>query len=290
LREEVPIVGIIAAIFGKSGPKKGALETVADVTNALSRLAAEREQARRAIDDALAKRRELLLVDGSDQEIAKLDDAVDAGHLTLERLDLAEPRLHARLRELQDEARRARLAELEANYHRASDTLDAALNAVLEPIDAYKAAVGALEANGFILEAGAFLAHPPLLGDGALVTAEGLENWRRARDARHAVAAVPRPAPAPVAPPKVETRTAERAKLQPPEYRPGPRRAPRTINEAPSFGFAKILVLRDGLEFGGQLHVGGDEIIMPTVDAEALGRNAAIEILEYGRIDAAAAE
>ena len=69
---------------------------------------------------------------------------------------------------------------------------------------------------------------------------------------------------------------------------PKPRRAAKKVGESPSYGFSKILVLRDGLELNDVQRIVGDELIVPCEQAERLAHNGAAEIIESGVIGNAA--
>ncbi|HEY8163498.1 MAG TPA: hypothetical protein VIF34_14700 [Methylocystis sp.] len=293
-------MGIISTIFGKPDAKKAdALASIADVQQALARLAKERDETRRMIDETLAKRRELLLIDGSDKEIKKLDDAVDAAHLALERLELAEPALHVRLREFQGAARRQRLAELEAKYADVVTVLDGAIAVASEAFTDYLDVVREFDDAGFSAEARGFVVAPPMLAGGVVAGQEPLERWRAERDRLlatqgRASAGLPLANPASSISPEQAAANIAARKPAPrpvvaPEYLPSPSRAPIKISEAPAYGFSKIAFIRGGVELDGKLTVAGDESIVTTGLANELMRSGAADLIEQGRADAAPA-
>ena len=156
-------MGLIETIFGKNGAKKlDALETIADVSAALDRVNQERETARAVVAEAATKRRELLLVDGSDKKIAELEVAADAARLMLERLDAAEPALHARILELQSAERRELFASMVDVLREKERALDAALAAAVDAQEDYREIARQFDAAGFNAEARSVIASPPL--------------------------------------------------------------------------------------------------------------------------------
>ena len=81
-------MGILGTIRGK--PSKKAEPSIAEAEAALSRAAAGESDAKAEIASAQARRRELLLVDGSDDQIIAADKAIASSEL-----DLDGSRLHA---------------------------------------------------------------------------------------------------------------------------------------------------------------------------------------------------
>lgn len=280
-------MGIISAIFGKPSARGDAIESADAARTALARITQERAEAERVITDSAERRRELLLVDGSDKDIAKLDADADAARLTIERLDAIEPGIHARLREFLDAARRALLAELRGIYLERISSLDAAMAAALDEFDEYLEIVRQLDSAGFSAEARAFVVAPPTNGAGLVLTRGTLEHFRRSREAIADMpsAAARRQTPRPAAAPRVAAPPIERPD---PEYRPRPKRAPSKVEGPPPAGFSKILVLRDGLELDEKQHITGDEVIVSTTQADTLARKGAVEIVERGEIARAA--
>lgn len=295
-------MGIINQIFGKPDAKKvDALETIGDVQAALVRVAQEREAAQRVVSESLAKRRELLLIDGSDKKIAELDTAVDAAHLALERLDEAEPRLHERLRDLHDAARRDLLDELRRIYERRAAALDAAMMDVLPALADYVEITRQLDASGFETEARGFVTKPPFVGEGVLVSENTIELWRRERErladmnSRSAAGAPLRVVPHSIAGVTPEIAAANREVRKPKsppaterDYHPTPSRTPRRCDETPGFGRSKIVVLRSGLEIENERHVAGDEFIVSNEVADKLLRAAAVDLVARGELEGAA--
>ncbi len=87
---------------GEDAPR---LPTVEDLRGALDAMEIEAAEAAQLIAEAPQRRTELLMQEGSDAAIRKLEQAVDRAHLQLERLEVLRPELHARIRALEAETR-----------------------------------------------------------------------------------------------------------------------------------------------------------------------------------------
>ena len=103
--------------------QESSARTIAIVEAALARLAHERTAAREGVARAMARRDELLLVDGADADLARLDAAADGHRLVLERCDAAEPLLLDELAGLADRGATQQLAHIAIGIRRASDRL-----------------------------------------------------------------------------------------------------------------------------------------------------------------------
>jgi xanthine dehydrogenase iron-sulfur cluster and FAD-binding subunit A len=89
--------GVHQKLLGRDGPSSSVKRTADAVEHALSRLADERASANKAIIAAADERRRMLLSDASDDEVAEFDKKTDALRLTIDRCEVAEPRLGAEL-------------------------------------------------------------------------------------------------------------------------------------------------------------------------------------------------
>lgn len=270
-------MGLLQTIFGKT-KDAASIDTIEAATAALARLNAEREAAEAVIAGAMQKRRDLLLIDGSDKQIAALDCEVDAARLAIDRCDAAAPSILARIQQLQTADRRALLATLEANLRVAEKALDAALAATLDPLDDYLEAVRQLDVAGFERESAGLVVRPPLIGEGVLAGRMALENWRRSlealRDARATAARPHVPAPAPI------------AKVVPLRPAPAPepyvsyrKQEPAKISEPVAPGFTRLEAIMnnvDGSELGvNRMLVRGDQIDLPAGVAARVLRGSA---------------
>jgi hypothetical protein len=283
-------MSIFQKLFGGADTKPEDIPTLADAAAALDRLRAARAENAARERELIAGRRAAIEGDASDATILKMDRELEKLVLESERLDVLEPRIIARLSELQSADRAALLAQLRGIYETRVAELDRAMEALLEPLGNLQEILRQLDVAGFSGEARAFVVPPPYLGAGGVaISAETLENWRQQREHNldmHALAAAPRPAPTPAPPPA--PKAPERVRLQDAAYRPAPTRAARKVEEEPSFGFMKIAVLRNGLEIAGEARVIGDELILPVSDAERLARTGAVDIVARGEVGRAA--
>ncbi|WP_342360790.1 hypothetical protein [Terrarubrum flagellatum] len=226
-----------------------------------------------AVTAANARRRELLLVDDSDDEIAKIDAEADRHRLTLERLDELEPRLLARLHEAQTDARRRLWVSLREQHDAAALDFAAAFKAAIEKRDAMIAVAAEAHSASFDREAAARFPQLPLI-----LTTDALQLFEnaldRARDGDHVVV---KPSPPP-APPK--PRMAEKPAPAAPPEKPKKRQRP-PLPEKPPAGFIRVTCLKSGYEApdGEQLAV-GDEIDLPEFIARRAAENSAVKFVE----------
>ena len=94
----------------------GAPSSAEEITAALAELVAERDAAHALSGDLLDQHESLLLVAGSDAELAELTLRIDAAQLVVQRCDAAQPRLTAMLFAAHDASRAAMLQELRSTY------------------------------------------------------------------------------------------------------------------------------------------------------------------------------
>ena len=79
--------------------------TIEDLRAGLDRMTVEKGEAKRLIAESPQRRTELLMQEGSDAAIRRLEAAVDRAHLQVERIELLRPELHARIRAMEAESR-----------------------------------------------------------------------------------------------------------------------------------------------------------------------------------------
>jgi hypothetical protein len=84
-----------------NGKAKPPADQRADIDAALERIAVERSSARLVIDGLESRREDLLLADAPASEIMKLDAEGDTARIKLEKLDVFEAEIHARLSEVE---------------------------------------------------------------------------------------------------------------------------------------------------------------------------------------------
>jgi hypothetical protein len=280
----------------KSGAKPK--RSIAEVEKALSRLASKETEAREARDKATRRHDELLLIDGSDKQIAEADAEADRHRLTLERIEKARPLLLAEYEGLCDEATVARWRD-----HRARRLADAtayrdSLRAANERRDAADATDAAGEAEPYAFLTRSFtlltrtVSHDTLNEldagldrDRDLAIAAQAEADLRARLAqrpgRTASAPPPQAKTAPVTTLPIVVRTAPNigtpAKLQaapPPPPKPKRERIVEPIAE----GRKRYDVVRHGLEIDGTQYAVGDVIALKPAEAERLQRSGAVDL------------
>ena len=274
-------MGFIRTIFGRDGltaTAAGNLKTIGDVEKALSLLAEARRAAQSALTDASRKRAELLLLDESDEEIASLEKASDAHRLKLERADLVEPKLLARLQELRTDARNARWRDLLTRRDKAVSKFFGAAQAADEARRAVLAYFDEAAGAGFRAEASGFPVPPNLLDSSLILSFEA--NEERLRDARArpaqraAIPATKAPAPSLTstttsaqkrpAPPWIKRTEAEHTRVEP----TAPHKSRPTVVLAKSpvtneSGEIKVVLLRPGYEVGGKQIGVGEVIFLP---------------------------
>jgi hypothetical protein len=99
---------------------------------ALADLDRERDRLRAELADAQARRRQALLDDLPDDQVAAIDRQIDRLHLGLERLDTLEPELVAAVKGSQHESRAQGLAEIVRAYQAAVDGFGRTMMAAAE--------------------------------------------------------------------------------------------------------------------------------------------------------------
>ncbi len=300
---------LFSRLFGGVKKVPEDLATLQEAGAALEALRQERADVRPALDELVHKRRTALLADESDKHIQALDAEHDRLLLLQERLDAAEPRILARIGELQGKQRRELFESMMVILREREAALDAAMAAVVDAFGGYQTIAEQFESAGFSQQARSVIIPPPALANGGVIaSAATVENWRRMREAvadRQAVhesrkvhqlpqASGPYKAAKFVPPfsiyPKIAPPPAPAAAALQSEYRPKPSRPPiRQEGDVP-FGFAKIVILRSGLPVANEPRVAGDELILSNDDADAALRTGGAEIVERGTINAEAAQ
>ncbi|MFO1118338.1 MAG: hypothetical protein U1E28_21925 [Beijerinckiaceae bacterium] len=279
------------ALFDKIlGRRKSptALQSSEEAAQALAALRKEREDSRARLVELADRRRTALGDDVGDEKIAQIDEEQDAALLVIERCDAIEPRLIAKLAEVQSAARAARLAELIPKFKIVEGRLDAALEAAVTAFAEYRVAIAGFSSEGFEDYARTQINPPPAVGvEGVIASPDLLELWRRSREDRSDMAAAATKLQPPARP--VEKAVAPPAAPRPdPQYRPTPGRKPMKVEDKPAFGFVKVVMLRNGVEVDGKARVLSDELIVSTDLATALCKSGAADILERGKLERAA--
>lgn len=275
-------MSLFKKLFGADDAKPEMLDNIEAVANALDLIARERAIAADTRRDLIQKRHEALAADATDKQIAAIDSEIDRLALLEDRFDALAPRLHKRLGELQSDARRETLGVLKQEYDSAVLALDAAVAAVLGPLDRFTTLLAQLDAAGFSAEARGFVTPPPMLNGGIVASHGLLESWRRERErVADAIAAASRPY---VAPPAPVTNVVPLRPVEPPApslmYR---QQQPVKISEPVAPGFTRVEAIRndvDGGELGaGRMFVRGDQIDLPAAEAARVLRGSAFKYI-----------
>ena len=209
-------MGLISDLLGrKSVDGPPAERTIGDVETALDRLRSERGQARQQIDDALAERERLLLIDASDKGIAAADRSADVARLALERCEKVEPLLLRELEDLRSAAKRERWRGFRKRYDEAAAELVVMLRRALQKKAELHAIYDEARRAGFEHEiVSAFAPAPMMFGP------EGLAHFEAAAERAREMG---RPAPPAPPPPKMTPAEAEAAAQRAREFREGVR-------------------------------------------------------------------
>lgn len=138
-----------------------ATATYPELAAAMDRIADLREQAGRDIEAAsIARRNAILATD--DAAVAAAEAKTDAAHRLTEALDLAEPDIAARMREIAAERRRAEFTALAADAIPVGRTLVAALQDAAKALVAVQGIRGQLARVGTAAEVEVVMPVPPL--------------------------------------------------------------------------------------------------------------------------------
>jgi hypothetical protein len=262
-------LSLITDLLGALGGKK-AVRSLADVESDLTRLDQERAAAREAVATCLRRRDELLL-SGSDSDIANVDADLDAKRLVIERLDAIEPRLLEQLAARRTAAKAAKWNDIRGRYETASVAYRDALRRAVELQAAVRNIHDESRRLGFEHQS-ATLPTPTRWAtpEGISEYEVNLERWVDAQRPRPVVAPAKPVAPPPAKP----TPIAPKAKAVAPKPAPQPAKPPF---EPPTEGVARITLLKPGVEIHGVGHA-----IASTVEVDAA---VAKKIVEAGKAE-----
>jgi hypothetical protein len=275
--------GLVNELLGYLTPSSGPDQSVSAAEAALSRIARERASAQEKLATMAERRRQLLWNDADDRAIARLDAEADALHLTLERLELLEPRILDELSSSRDSLRKAEWRERLRLHVDAAHAFAAAHRAACDALENLIAADQDSRAAGFERELAAVTATVPRM----IVREQGERfnfDSRRLADAEFARLAGRPPthaAPPPAAPITASPAPPPAAKPipAPPAVTPKPPR--QQVRETAREGERLIKMLRTGIELSGRGQlVLGDIVSLPPAEAEVLVRNGSAEFEE----------
>ncbi len=168
---------LFSKLFGGAKKTPEELANLQEAGAALEALRQERADARRTLGELVQKRRSALLADESDKQIQALDAEHDRLLLLQERLDAAEPRILARIGELQGKQRRELFAQMLGVFREKESALDAALDGAADALDDYLNTVRQFDVAGFSAQATSVVIRPPFIGvDGVVASKSLLSN------------------------------------------------------------------------------------------------------------------
>jgi hypothetical protein len=253
-------VTLFSKLFGGAKKTPEELATLPEAGAALEALRQERADVRTALEVLPQKRRAALLADESDKQIQALDAEHDRLLLMQERVDAVEPRILARIGELQGEQRRELFASMVGVFRKKESALDAALGVAVDALDDYLNMVRQFDAASFSAEARNIVIRPPFIGvDGVVASKSLLENWRRERERvadRQAALASGRPIDPVRAPRKVVPIA---PKVAPPPAPNSIKRAPKRLSGPVPFGYQRVECQMNNVSFEEQMCVIGDQ-------------------------------
>ena len=190
------MAGLVEKIFGPKRAKKPAspAEQLRDAEGAIERHAAEIAAAREEIAGAERARKALLVRDGTDAEIADIEQRIAAAKLRIERLDELRSPLAARLADARDAVREAKWQEIQAEYWPVAHDFIATVRKATEMRARLERLRGAAAAAGLQFEAQHFMTIVPLhMG--------AIDDFDRVlREVEAAANPKPKPPPQPVEP------------------------------------------------------------------------------------------
>jgi hypothetical protein len=138
----------------------------ADIDAALVRIAEDRGAAQSMLDGLDQRREKLLLADAPENEIAALDKEGDHARIKLEKLDVFEAEIHARLSEVEGIEAEVEWRRLFDERHVAACDFAASFNAAIGAMFALRSATNAASASEIARRFGLLTEPPPLILSG----------------------------------------------------------------------------------------------------------------------------
>jgi hypothetical protein len=158
----------------KNGHAKPPDDQRADIDAALAKIAQERAAAQSVLDGLDQRREGLLLADASESEIAALDREGDHARIRLEKLDVFEAEIHARLSELEGMEAETEWRRLFDARHAAACEFATSFNETCGRMFALRSATNAASASEIARAFGLLSEAPPLILSG-----ESLQKFLR---------------------------------------------------------------------------------------------------------------
>jgi hypothetical protein len=146
----------------------------ADIDAALEKIAVDRAAAQSVLDGIESRRESLLLADAPASEILKLDEEGDHARIKLEKLDVFEAEVHARLSELQGIDAEVEWRKLFDARHAAACEFAASFNETCGLMFSLRLATNAASASEIARRFGLLTEPPPLILSG-----EALQKFLR---------------------------------------------------------------------------------------------------------------
>jgi hypothetical protein len=146
----------------------------ADIDAALEKIAVERASAQLVLDGLDRRREDLLLADAPASEIVKLDEEGDYARIKLEKLDVFEAEIHARLSEVEGIEAEVEWRRLFDARHAAACEFASSFNEACGAMFALRAATNAAAASEIARRFGLLTEPPPLILSG-----ESLQRFLR---------------------------------------------------------------------------------------------------------------
>jgi hypothetical protein len=157
-----------------NGKAKPPADQRADIDVALATIAHDRAAAQSVLDGLDQRRENLLLADAPETEIVKLDNEGDTARIKLEKLDMFEAEIHARLSEVEGIEAEADWRRLFDARHKAACDFAASFNETCGLMFALRSATNAAAASEIGRKFGLLTEPPPLILSG-----ESLQKFLR---------------------------------------------------------------------------------------------------------------
>jgi hypothetical protein len=157
-----------------NGKAKPPADQRADLAAALVQIAQQRADAQAILDSLETRRESLLLADAPESEVVKLDAEGDHARIKLEKLDVFEAEIHARLSEVQGIEAEVEWRRLFDARHQAACDFATSFNSTIGAMFALRSATNAASASEIGRKFGLLTEPAPLI-----LSAEALQKFLR---------------------------------------------------------------------------------------------------------------